>query len=443
MGFFQWTIGVFKERHVETSSVKAFAQAQQFIPGGVNSPARAFGAVGGGPRFIDRGVGSRLFDIDGREYIDYVCSWGPLIFGHAHSRVVSALQQACSKGTSFGAPTTVETELAELIVACVPSIEMVRMVNSGTEATMSAVRLARGYTGRDKVLKFEGCWHGHGDSFLIRAGSSALTLGAPDSPGIPQGIADSTLTVAYNDIGAVRKAVEENSGQIAAIIVEPVAGNMGTVLPRDGFLEGLRQLADEEGIVLVFDEVITGFRVGLGGAQERYGIMPDLTCLGKIVGGGLPAAAYGGRRDIMENVSPMGMKVSQAGTLSGNPLAMTAGLEQLKMLAEPGVYDRLEQISMNLADGMAENLRKLDLNYSINRVGGMLCMFFTDRKVEDFAAVGTVDLDRFNRYFWAMLERGVYFAPSQYECMFPSLAHGEQDIEDTLRQHYAALKEVH
>jgi glutamate-1-semialdehyde 2,1-aminomutase len=428
---------------VETSSVAAFAQAQQVIPGGVNSPARAYGAVGGGPRFIDRGVGSHLYDIDGREYIDYVCSWGPLILGHAHPRVVSALQEACGKGTSFGAPTQVETELAELIVASVPSIDMVRMVNSGTEATMSAVRLARGFTGRDKVLKFEGCWHGHGDSFLIRAGSSALTLGAPDSPGIPQGVADLTLTVAYNDIKAVRKAAKENSAEIAAIIAEPVAGNMGTVLPHDGFLAGLRQVADEEGIVLIFDEVITGFRVGLGGAQERFGITPDLTCLGKIVGGGLPAAAYGGRRDIMENVSPLGMKVSQAGTLSGNPLAMTAGLEQLKMLSEPGVYDRLERISASLADGMAENLRKLGLDYAINRVGGMLCMFFTDGAVGDFAAVGTVDLERFNRYFWAMLDRGVYLAPSQYECMFPSLAHTDLDIDETLRAHFEALKEVH
>lgn len=428
---------------METSSASAFAQAQQVIPGGVNSPARAYGAVGGGPRFIDRGAGSRLFDIDGREYIDYVCSWGPLIFGHAHPRVVGAVQEACLRGTSFGAPTLVETELAELIIEFVPSIEMVRMVNSGTEATMSAVRLARGFTGRDKVLKFEGCWHGHGDSFLIRAGSSALTLGAPDSPGIPQGVADSTLTVAYNDIEAVRAAARENSGEIAAIIVEPVAGNMGTVLPREGFLEGLRQIADEEQIVLIFDEVITGFRVGPGGAQQRFGIKPDLTCLGKIVGGGLPAAAYGGKREIMENVSPLGMKVSQAGTLSGNPLAMTAGIEQLKMLAEPGVYEDLERISASLADGMAENLRKLNLHYAINRVGAMLCMFITEREVVDFASVATVDLERFNRYFWASLERGVYLAPSQYECMFPSLAHGEQDIEQTLRVHYEALKEVH
>jgi glutamate-1-semialdehyde 2,1-aminomutase len=278
---------------------------------------------------------------------------------------------------------------------------------------------------------------------LIKAGSSALTLGAPDSPGIPQGVADSTLTVPYNDAEAVRSTVRDNSGQIAAIIVEPVAGNMGTVLPGEGFLASLRQIADEEGICLIFDEVITGFRVGPGGAQERYGIEPDLTCLGKIVGGGLPAAAYGGKREIMENVSPLGIKVSQAGTLSGNPLAMAAGLEQLKMLAEPGVYDQLEAICSALANGMAENLRKLGLSYAINRVGGMLCMFFTERQVVDFASVGTVDLERFKRYFWAMLEGGVYLAPSQYECMFPSLAHGEVEVEQTLRVHYEALKAVH
>ena len=428
---------------METSSARAFAQAQQVIPGGVNSPARAFGAVGGSPRFVDRGNGARLYDVDGVAYIDYVCSWGPLIFGHAHPRVVKAVQEACARGTSFGAPTKIETELAERIVAMVPSIEMVRMVNSGTEATMSAVRLARGHTGRDKILKFEGCWHGHGDSFLIKAGSSALTLGAPDSPGIPQGVADSTLTVPYNDAEAVRSTVRDNSGQIAAIIVEPVAGNMGTVLPGEGFLASLRQIADEEGICLIFDEVITGFRVGPGGAQERYGIEPDLTCLGKIVGGGLPAAAYGGKREIMENVSPLGIKVSQAGTLSGNPLAMAAGLEQLKMLAEPGVYDQLEAICSAMANGMAENLRKLGLSYAINRVGGMLCMFFTERQVVDFASVGTVDLERFKRYFWAMLEGGVYLAPSQYECMFPSLAHVEVEVEQTLRVHYEALKAVH
>ncbi len=425
------------------NSATAFARAQNVIPGGVNSPARAFGAVGGGPRFIDRGAGSRLFDIDGREYIDYVCSWGPLIFGHAHPRVVRAVQEACAKGTSFGAPTELETALAERIVAMVPSIEMVRMVSSGTEATMAAVRLARGHTGRDKIAKFEGCWHGHGDAFLSEAGSSALTLGVPTSPGVPQSVVDSTLTLPYNDAAAVRVAVRENSGQLAAIIVEPVAGNMGTVPPCEGFLPALRQLADEEGIVLIFDEVITGFRVGPGGAQERYGVMPDLTCLGKIVGGGLPAAAYGGKREIMENASPLGIKVSQAGTLSGNPLAMAAGLEQLNMLSEPGVYETLESRCADLAAGMADNLQKLGLDYALNRVGAMLCMFFTSRPVVDFASVGTVDLVRFKHYFWACLERGLYLAPSQYECMFPSLAHGEGDIEETLRIHFDALKAVH
>ena len=425
------------------NSATAFARAQNVIPGGVNSPARAFGAVGGGPRFIERGAGSRLFDIDGREYIDYVCSWGPLIFGHAHPRVVRAVQEACAKGTSFGAPTELETALAERIVAMVPSIEMVRMVSSGTEATMAAVRLARGHTGRDKIAKFEGCWHGHGDAFLSEAGSSALTLGVPTSPGVPQSVVDSTLTLPYNDAAAVRVAVRENSGQLAAIIVEPVAGNMGTVPPCEGFLPALRQLADEEGIVLIFDEVITGFRVGPGGAQERYGVMPDLTCLGKIVGGGLPAAAYGGKREIMENASPLGIKVSQAGTLSGNPLAMAAGLEQLNMLSEPGVYETLESRCADLAAGMADNLQKLGLDYALNRVGAMLCMFFTSRPVVDFASVGTVDLVRFKHYFWACLERGLYLAPSQYECMFPSLAHGEGDIEETLRIHFDALKAVH
>ena len=429
--------------NMETNSARAFAQAQQVIPGGVNSPARAFGAVGGGPLFIERGAGSRIFDIDGREYIDYVCSWGPLIFGHAHPRVVQAVQEVSAKGTSFGAPTKLEIALAERIVEMVPSIEMVRMVSSGTEATMAAVRLARGHTGRDKIAKFEGCWHGHGDSFLSEAGSSALTLGVPTSPGVPQSVVDSTLTLPYNDADAVRAAARGNSGQIAAIIVEPVAGNMGTVPPREGFLPALRQIADEEEIVLIFDEVITGFRVGPGGAQERYGVLPDLTCLGKIVGGGLPAAAYGGKREIMENVSPLGIKVSQAGTLSGNPLAMAAGLEQLNMLSEPGIYETLESRCADLAAGMAGNLQKLGLDYALNRVGAMLCMFFTSRPVVDFASVGTVDLERFKRYFWACLERGLYLAPSQYECMFPSLAHGEGDIEETLRIHFDALKAVH
>ncbi|MFA6110907.1 MAG: glutamate-1-semialdehyde 2,1-aminomutase [Candidatus Latescibacterota bacterium] len=424
-------------------SAQAFIEAQRYIPGGVNSPARAFGAVGGGPRFISHGRGSRLFDLDGREYVDYVCSWGPLIFGHAHPRVVRALQQACERGTSFGAPTELEVAMARQVVAMIPSIEMVRMVNSGTEATMSAIRVARGFTGRDKIIKFEGCWHGHGDSFLIRAGSSALTLGAPDSPGIPAGVAADTLTLPYNDAEAVARAVAGNPGKIAAVIVEPVAGNMGTVLPRPGFLERLRQLTRDEGIVLIFDEVITGFRVAAGGAQARFGITPDLTCLGKIVGGGLPVGAYGGRREIMEQVSPLGMRISQAGTLSGNPLAMTAGLEQLRMLSEPGVYERLERISTALAEGMRENLRRLGLRYAVNQVGAMLCLFFAEGEVNDYASVSRSDTERFRRYFWACLERGVYLAPSQYECMFPSAVHSDEDVEATLRGQYEALRAVH
>ncbi len=431
------------EEQVVKNSAEAFAEAQKFIPGGVNSPARAFGAVGGGPRFFARGKGSRVWDIDGNEYIDYVCSWGPLILGHAHPRVVAKIGQTCADGTSFGAPTLLETQLARQIVQMVPSVEKVRMVSSGTEATMSAIRLARGYTGREKIIKFDGCWHGHGDSFLIKAGSSSLTLGAPDSPGIPQGIADNTLTVAYNDAEAVKHALRENPGEIAAIIVEPVAGNMGTVPPVEGFLQALRTLASDDGCLLIFDEVITGFRVGPGGAQALYGVTPDLTCLGKIVGGGLPAAAYGGRADIMDNVSPMGKKVSQAGTLSGNPLAMAAGLEQLQILSEDGTYQRLEEVASRLETGMRENLDRLGLPYPINRVGGMLCMFFTEHPVTRFADLATVDLERFSRYFWACLQRGIYLAPSQYECMFPSVAHSDEDIEKTLVIHYDALRAVH
>ncbi len=424
-------------------SETAFAEAQKYIPGGVNSPARAFGAVGGHPRFFARGQGARVWDIDDNEYIDYVCSWGPLILGHAHPRVIKAVQETCAQGTSFGAPTLLETELARKIIEMVPSVEKVRMVNSGTEATMSAIRLARGFTGREKIVKFEGCWHGHGDSFLIKAGSSSLTLGAPDSPGVPQGVADSTLTLPYNDAAAVARAIADNPGQIAAIIVEPVAGNMGTVLPVDGFLQELRAVADKEDIVLIFDEVITGFRVGPGGAQQHYGIAPDLTCLGKIVGGGLPAAVYGGRAEIMNEVSPLGKKVSQAGTLSGNPLAMAAGLEQLRLLSEEGVYERFEQVCAQLEAGMRDNLQRLGLDYTINRVGGMMCLFFTAQPVLGFADLESVDLERFSRYFWACLERGVYLAPSQYECMFPSLAHSDADIEQTLKVQYEALKAVH
>jgi glutamate-1-semialdehyde 2,1-aminomutase len=399
--------------------------------------------VGGNPPVISHGKGAHLFDLDGREYIDYVCSWGPLIFGHAHPRVVQAVQEASALGTSFGAPTLAETALARQIVEMVPSIEMVRMVNSGTEATMSAVRVARGHTGRDKIIKFEGCWHGHGDSFLIKAGSSALTLGAPDSPGIPQEIASLSITVPYNDVGAVQQALRQNPGQIAAIIVEPVAGNMGTVPPRAGFLQQLRQVADQDGCVLIFDEVITGFRLAAGGAQEYFAVMPDLTCLGKIVGGGLPVGAYGGKRQIMENVSPLGKKISQAGTLSGNPLAMKAGLVQLQMLGDPLVYARLEALSQRLEEGMAANLKQLGLKYTLNRVGSLLCMFFTEAQVVDYPTACSADTGRFRRFFWETLKRGVYMAPSQFECLFPSAVHSDEDVEKTLRVHFEALKAVH
>lgn len=424
-------------------SAKAFSEAQQYIPGGVNSPARAFGAVGGGPLFIARGEGAHIYDLDGSELIDYVCSWGPLIFGHAHPRVVAALKETCESGTSFGAPTELEIALAKQIVEMLPSIEMVRMVNSGTEATMSAIRVARGYTGREKVVKFEGGWHGHGDSFLIKAGSSALTLGAPDSPGIPLGTAAATITVDFNDGDAVAQAIAQNPGEIAAVIVEPVAGNMGTIPPRPGFLQQLRQITEENGIVLIFDEVITGFRVGLGGAQEHYNVLPDMTCLGKIVGGGLPVGAYGGKKEIMQEVAPLGKKISQAGTLSGNPLAMCAGLVQLQMLSEPGVYQRLDEIATKLAAGMRENIERLQLNWTINQVGGMLSMFFTEQEVIDFTSASSSDTERFRRYFWEMIEQGVYLAPSQFECMFPSAVHSEDDIDKTLQAHYKALKAIH
>lgn len=425
------------------NSARAFAEAQHYIPGGVNSPARAFGAVGGDPPFIDYGQGSRIFDIDGNEYIDYVCSWGPLIFGHAHPRVVDAVSMACSRGTSFGAPTTLETALARQVADMVPSVEMLRLVSSGTEATMSAVRLARGVTGRDKIVKFEGCWHGHGDSFLIKAGSSALTLGAPDSPGIPAGVAADTIALPYNDADALEQAIRQHPDQIAAVIVEPVGGNMGLVLPRPGFLERLRQLTRAAGTILIFDEVITGFRVAPGGAQERFGVLPDLTCLGKIVGGGLPLAAYGGRREYMEHVSPCGRRISQAGTLSGNPLAVAAGLEQLRMLSEPGVYDRLEAIATRLAEGMRANLSTLCLDYRVYQLGGLVCLFFTGQEIVDHASVSTADTELFGRYFRAALERGIYLPPSQYECLFPSLVHSDEDVERTLEIQLDALRAAH
>lgn len=431
-----------REDDLRDTSKSLYDRAVQSIPGGVNSPARAFGAVGGNPLFIDRGEGSRIFDADGNSYIDYVCSWGPLILGHANPAIVAALNKTIESGTSFGAPTRVEIELAELVCEMVPSVEMVRMVNSGTEATMSAVRLARGHTGRTKVLKFEGCWHGHADSFLIQAGSSALTTGAPDSPGVTEGTASDTVTAPFNDLETVQKVVNENKDELAAIIVEPIAGNMGVMPPADGFLQGLRQMATDLGIVLIFDEVISGFRVGPGGAQELYGVTPDMTTLGKIIGGGLPVGAFGGKREIMSDISPLGKKVSQAGTLSGNPLAMTAGIEMLKALRAPGFYDALEKKAARLEAGWLSNIEAAGLGYTINRVGSMMTMFCSSEPVTNFDAACAADQEAFSRYFWGMLDEGIYVAPSAFEAAFVSAAHSDDDIDQTIEAHGKALGRI-
>jgi glutamate-1-semialdehyde 2,1-aminomutase len=415
-----------------------FEKAKRLIPGGVNSPVRSFASVGGIPPFVAGARGSKIRDVDGREYIDYVGSWGPMIAGHAHPRVVGAVRKACASGLSFGAPTELEVELAETIVETVPSIEKVRLVNSGTEATLSAVRVARGFTGRDKIVKFEGCYHGHGDSFLIAAGSGAATLGMPTSPGVTKGAAADTLVATYNDLDSVEALAERWGGEIAAVIVEPVAGNMGVVPPAQGFLEGLRRICTREGIVLIFDEVMTGFRVALGGAQERYGVTPDMTTLGKIIGGGLPVGAYGGRQEIMSQVAPEG-PVYQAGTLSGNPLAVTAGLETLRILREPRFYDDLERRSERLARGTRENLEGLGLNLTTTRVGSMLCLFFTDEPVISWRSASRCNTRAYAAYFHAMLERGVYLAPSQYEAVFVSSAHSNEDLDRTLEAQKDAL----
>jgi glutamate-1-semialdehyde 2,1-aminomutase len=414
-----------------------FERAKLIMPGGVNSPVRAFRSVGRNPLFMRRASGAYLWDADGNRYIDYVGTWGPAILGHAHPRVIEAIRNVAVDGTSFGAPTELEVRMAELIQRLVPSVEMVRMVNSGTEATMAAVRLARAFTGREKLIKFEGCYHGHGDAFLVKAGSGALTLGVPDSPGVPAAVAAATLTAGFNDLPSVERLVRSNA--VAAIIVEPVVGNMGCVPPSPGFLEGLHSLCRREGIVLIFDEVMTGFRLARGGAQELYGIRPDLTTMGKIIGGGLPVGAYGGRRDIMSMVAPSG-PVYQAGTLSGNPLAMAAGFETLSVLQEdPELYATLERRSARLAEGIARNLKDLGLPYRQNRVGSMSTLFFTATPVTDYPSAVTSDTGRFAAYFRGMLDRGIYLAPSQFEAGFVSAAHTDEDIDRTIAANREAL----
>jgi glutamate-1-semialdehyde 2,1-aminomutase len=422
-------------------SEELFETAQKSIPGGVNSPVRAFGNLGITPPFIVSGQGSHIQDVDGREYVDYVGSWGPLIFGHAHPKVLDAIRRTLERGTSFGAPTELEIQMAERICDMVPSVEMVRMVNSGTEAAMSAVRLARGVTGRDGIIKFAGCYHGHGDSFLIKAGSGALTLGVPDSPGVPSKLAKDTLVARYNDPGSVAELFEEHRDHIAAVIVEPVAGNMGVVPPSSGFLSGLRHICDRYGSLLIFDEVITGFRLARGGAQERFGILPDLTVLGKIVGGGLPAAAYGGRRDIMKQLAPAG-PVYQAGTLSGNPLAMSAGIAQLQLLEEEKPWDRLEETSSRLEAGFRDIASSKGLSLAINRVGSMMTVFFTEPEVKDFTDASRSDTNRHAAYCLEMLERGIYLAPSQFEALFVSAAHDHRDVERTIEAGQDSLEKA-
>ncbi|CAH1225301.1 Glutamate-1-semialdehyde 2,1-aminomutase [Paenibacillus auburnensis] len=424
----------------EEASRAAFEEAKQYIPGGVNSPVRAFKSVGLTPVYVDHGIGSRIYDIDGNSFIDYVCSWGPLIMGHAHPEVVQALQETAVKGTSFGAPTLLETEMAKTVVERVPSVDIVRMVNSGTEATMSAIRLARGYTGRSKILKFEGSYHGHADSLLIKAGSGVATLGLPDSPGVPEGVAVNTITVPYNDLEGAKIAFERYGNEIAAVIVEPIAGNMGVVPPQPGFLEGLRKVTTGYGALLIFDEVMTGFRVNRGCAQGLFGIDPDLTCFGKVIGGGLPVGAYGGRREIMEQIAPSG-PIYQAGTLSGNPLAMAAGYSTLKLLT-PEVYDRLETLGARLEAGLKRNSEETGIPLTVNRVGSMVCPFFTEGPVYNFETAKTSDLNRFRTYFGKMLDQGISVPPSQFEGMFVSGVHTEQDIDDTIEAHYQALKSL-
>ncbi|NMM50253.1 glutamate-1-semialdehyde 2,1-aminomutase [Marinigracilibium pacificum] len=428
-------------RSIETSK-KLFKEAQNYIPGGVNSPVRAFKAVGGDPLFISSAKGAFMYDEDGNAYYDLINSWGPMILGHAHPEIETAVRNAIGNSLSFGAPNSKEVDIARLIIDMVPSIEKVRMVNSGTEATMSAIRLARGYTNRNKIIKMEGCYHGHGDSFLIAAGSGAMTLGTPNSPGVTQGTANDTLTVPFNDLDSVDKLISEVGDDIAAIILEPVAGNMGCVLPKEGYLKGLRERCDKHGIVLIFDEVMTGFRLAQGGAQEVFNVMPDLTTLGKIIGGGMPVGAYGGKKEIMEFVAPTG-PVYQAGTLSGNPVAMAAGMAMLSQLKEnPDVYAKLASLTEKLHNGLQAVNDKLNLPYTINRLGSMISIFFTDREVIDLETAKTCDTGLFGKYFQAMLEEGVYLPPAQFETWFLSYSLTEGDIDKIITAHENAIKKI-
>ncbi|MEM6524809.1 MAG: glutamate-1-semialdehyde 2,1-aminomutase [Bacteroidota bacterium] len=424
------------------SSKDLFIEAQNFIPGGVNSPVRAFKAVGGDPVFIKSAKGAHIYDEDGNAYIEMINSWGPMILGHANELIEKAVLEAIQGSLSFGAPTRKEVEIAELITEMVPSIEKVRMVNSGTEATMSAIRLARGYTGRDKIIKFEGCYHGHGDSFLIAAGSGAVTLGVPDSPGVTKGTASDTLTAPFNSLEAIQNLADANKDQIAAVIIEPVAGNMGCVLPNPGYLEGLRSICDKEGIILIFDEVMTGFRLSRGGAQEVLGVTPDMTTLGKIIGGGMPVGAYGGKKEIMDYVSPEG-PVYQAGTLSGNPIAMAAGMAMLNYLNDhPEVYEELKENTGAIVNGLQSNLNKLDLPYTMNHIGSMFSLFFTNEKVTNFELAKTSDTNAFGKYFKGMLDMGIYLAPSQYEALFVSRSIKTTEIDAIVDANYKVLSEL-